>query len=55
MTKKDLIEIVCERLLSEHQSVRMFLAGFGKVEECNCNGCVSARKLLGIKDEAKED
>ena len=55
MTKKDMIEIVCERLLSEHESLKIFMAGFGKVEPCCCPGCVAARKLLGIKNEAKED
>ena len=55
MTKKDMIEIVCERLLSEHQSVRMFMAGFGQFEICHCPGCIAARKLLGIKEEVESD
>ena len=48
MTKQDLIKIVCERLICEHQSLKVFMAGLGKAETCYCPGCVAARKILDM-------
>lgn len=47
--KKALIEMVCARLLYEHENLKVFMAGFKKPEPCSCPGCVAARKLLGIE------
>lgn len=46
-SKNDLIKIVCQRILEEHEELQSFVAGFGEVKPCHCIGCEAARELLG--------
>lgn len=40
------IQELCELYLREHEKVKAFTAGFGKREQCECDGCVKARMLV---------
>lgn len=43
--REKLIQELCKLYLREHKEIKEFTAGFGKREQCECEGCVKARVL----------
>ncbi len=43
--KQQIIEL-CEYIISEHDELKKFQAGFGNPESCNCEICQKAKAVL---------
>ena len=52
--REEMVKTLANIFLSSHEEMARFLAGFGKVEACECSGCRIARKLLETPKERLE-
>ena len=44
--REEKVKELARRYLYEHHELKLFIAGFGKVEKCECKYCNIARELL---------
>lgn len=46
MSREEMVRVVCETILHEHEEIQKLLAGFQRPPACNCSTCLYARELL---------